>query len=92
MALDFQTIVAFHRYWLFRPQKVENVELVDKTGMQEFFKNTVTSKLTFVIRIWYLFPMMYTAKIEMKCWIYEFHISYIKTAKQRKKCKEEQHS
>ena len=30
MALDFQTIVAFHRYWLFRPQKVENVELVDK--------------------------------------------------------------
>ena len=32
MALDFQTIVAFHRYWLFRPQKVENVELVDKTG------------------------------------------------------------
>ena len=45
MVLDFQTIVAFHRYWLIRPQKVENVELVDKTGMQEFFKNNVTSNL-----------------------------------------------
>lgn len=45
MALDCQTIVAFHRYWLFRPQKVENVELVDKTGMQDFFKNNVTSNL-----------------------------------------------
>ena len=44
MALDDQTIVSFHRYW-FCPQKVENVELVDMTGMQDFFKNNATLNL-----------------------------------------------
>ena len=72
---------------VFRPQKVENVEFVDKTGMRDFLKNNVTSNLFDS----HLIPLSSDENSKNRNEMmtrYEFHISYIKTAKQRKKCKE----